>query len=495
MKVQILFPFIIYLFLLILIIIFTTRSAKKSVTGFFLGESKINRFVVAISSVISVRSSWLLLGVTSQAYIMGLSAVWLIAGFIISEFLLFIFLGPALRNYSEKNNCITITDVITSRFADRQISLRIVLSLVLLFFLLSFISSQLIGGGRALYAFLGLSATNGIIITGVIVLIFSFIGGFKTLNYSDILQLIIILLVILSIPLIILMRRDGFENLYSEILVTRPDFFDINSISLGTLIGFLSFGLGSTGNPHLLVKYMSIDNSRHFRSAALVNLLTNILIGGGALSVGLLARSYFPGNDSIPGADPQNIFIGLAGVVLTPVLLGLVLSSVFAAIISSAGSQALVSASTSVLDFFEKTLHAGKKFSQARLIFYSRISLVFLVYLAIIGGVFIKMDYSKFVLFAWAGLGASIGPAILFTLFSKNVTGAGILTGIITGAITVIVWKNIPGLSETIYELLPGIILSTISTLIGSSVDKNLIARKYNRKARYDDIKKTGSWD
>ena len=452
----------------------------------------MNRFVGAISAVVSARGAWLLFGVTTQAYITGLSAVWMVAGFIISETLLFLFLGPVIRKYSGKHACLTITDIFTSRFRDEKKSLRILVSGVLIFFSLLFISSQFMAGGRAFYAMLGLSPLNGVIITGIIVLLSVLPGGFKTLSYSDVFQTFIILAVLVSLPIIMLIRLEGFTNLHAEIIAADPDFFDLNALSTGTLIGFLSIGFGSPGNPNILQKYISVNNPKHFRGMTLVNAITNIVMAGSALCTGIFARVYFPASDSIPGANPQNVFIGLAGVIFSPLLLGVVLASIIGSIISSSGSQILVSASAVVSDLYEKTFNKGKPSSQASLTFFSRIAIVILVYTAILAGIFIDTDLYRFMLFTFAGLGASIGPAIILSLLWKDATKGGIMAGIITGTLTVIAWRFIPSVSTSLFEFAPGFILATLAIITGSKIDRNLTIRKYNRKAKYEEIKKAG---
>jgi sodium/proline symporter len=487
MKVQILIPFLIYLLLLVVIGIYTMRSVAGGMSSFFLGEKKMNRFVIAVSSAVSARGAWMLMGITTQAYVMGLSAIWIIAGFLLSEFLLFIFVAPRIRKYSEENNCLTLTDLFTSRFKSHKKSLRIIIATTLLFFSLCFISSQFLGGGNAFYAFFGLSSTNGIIITGVIVLVFTFLGGFKTLTYSDLFQAFVIICVLLILPIFILIRREGFENIHADILYGSPDFFSLKALSMGTFFGFLSIGLGSFGNPNILIKNMSVKTPLKYPIVAFVNILTSVLIAIGALCTGVFARVYFPLPDSIPGADSQNVYIGLAGAVFSPIMLGIVLTSIFAALISASGSQILISASTVARELYEKTLMAGKHISQVQLAFYSRI--------AIVVGIIIDTDFNSFVLFSLAGLGASIGPAIIVTLFWKGVTSGGIGAGVLTGGLTVIFWKCIPILSDNLYELIPGFILGLLAIWFGSKIDKKLASQKYNRKASYEDIKKAGSWE
>jgi sodium/proline symporter len=495
MKVQILIPFFIYLILLLFISILLTRKDFRGMTGFFLGERKINHFAVAISTAVSARGAWLLLGISTQAYILGLSSVWMVVGFIISEFLLFLFLAPAIRKYSEEKNCLTIADLFTSRYKDDSNSLRIIVSIILLFFSLIFISSQFRGGSIAFYALLGISNIYGIIITGVIILLFILFGGHKTLVFTDIFQAIIILSMLLCLPIMVLIRIEGLGNLKAEILNVSPDFFNFKALSIGTLFGFLSLGLSSIGNPNILLKYMSIHGSRQFPRIAVLNTLMTILMATGAICIGMFARVYFPSSDSIPGADPQNVYFGLAGVILHPLLLGVVFISIFASVLSAAGSQILVSASTVISDIYEKTLTGGKSISQSKLTFLSRIAIVVLVYIAILMSILSEMDFYQFILFTSAGFGAAIGPAMLLSFQWKGATSLGIRAGVITGALTVIIWKSIPLLSDKVYELIPGFIFATIAVWLGSRIDKYLIALKFNRKARYEDIKKVSNWE
>jgi len=464
-------------------------------TGFFLADRKSNPLFAGISSVVSARSSWLLLGVTTQTYVLGLSAIWLAAGFIASEFLMIVFLAPQIRKYSEKHNCLTLTDIFVSRFKDKKNFLRISSSFVIILFLMALITSQFIGGSRAFYAFFGLNTINGTIITGIVVLLVVFFGGLKTLNYTDLFNSAIILLVLIGMPLMVLIRKDGFSNLHEEIMEANAEFFSLKALSTGALVGFLSVGLGSSGNPHILVKYMSAGEKKSFLPMTVSATITNILMAAGAIIIGVFAKAYFPVTDLIPGADPQNVFIGLSGELLPPLLLGVVLAAIIASVISSAGSQILVSASEVVNDLYDKMLRKGKNISQAKLLFYSRIVMVILVYSAIVAGIFIETDYYGFVLFAWAGLGASIGPAILLSFTWKDSTNLGISAGILTGALTVIAWKSIPVLSLALYELFPGFIMAGLAIWIVSSLDKKLITRRYNKKARYEDIKAKGYMD
>lgn len=495
MKVQILIPFFIYLFLLICLAFFTTRNAHSGMTGFFLGGKRINRFIVSISTVVSARGSWLLLGLTAQSYVEGLSAIWMVAGFVLSEFLMFMFLAPRIRMLAENKDDLNLVDLFLSRFRDNQNSLRIIASAATIFFLLCFISSQLMGGSRAFYALLGLSNANGVIITGVVILLFIFFGGFKTLSYSDLLTSLILLIVLIGMPIYIMIRKEGFSNLQAEILFAGPQFLSLQAITAGTVLGFLSIGLGSPGNIHIHGKYMAIADNRYFPLMAVVSGLTSLFLAAGAICTGVFARSLFPTVESIPGAESQNVYFGLAGELGMPFLPGLVLITIFAAVVSTAGSQILQSASTLTQTFSHFFFKKNITITQNKLLFYSRISILLITYFAILAGVLIKTDSKELMLFAWAGLGAGFGPAILLSFIWKNITGGGINAGILAGTISVIVWKSIPYLSDKYYEIFPGFLLATAAIIIGSFFDKKIRTQKFNRTAKYHDIKVSGSSD
>jgi len=491
MNLKILIPLFIYIFLSFIISYFSRRKQPHSMESFFLGERKINPVIIGISSAVAARGSWLLLGITTQAYILGLSAVWLIAGFIFTELVLGIFLAPLMSQKSHQHHCITIPDMFSSCFKDNKNTLRIISSFAILFFILVSVSAQLSGGGKVFYALFGLPASNGIIITGIAVLLITVYGGYKTLSYLDILNAVIIAGILIAIPVIILIRKDGFEQMQAEILLSKPEYFNIKALTTGILLGFISIGLGSAGNPHVLMKYMSVSNRQAIPWMVLFTLLSNILLAGGALCLGIFARAYFPAEEFIPGADAQNVFIGIGGLLLTPIFLGLILTSVFASVVSAAGSQTLVSAATLINDFYQKILKKNHAFSQSKLVFFSRIAILAFVYTAILAGSLFGHDYYNIFLFAWAGFGATLGPAILMSLFWKDSMSEGIIAGMITGAVTVIIWKSIPFLADKLYELFPGIVFSFIAIVIGSYLSKAISIRKYNRRARYRDIRNT----
>lgn len=457
-----------YLVFIILIGIFTSRFSSSGVSEYFLAGRKLNLFVVALSAVVSGRSAWLLLGFTGMAYKMGAQAVWAAVGYITVEFFLFFFYARRLRRFSEAYNCITLPDFYAARFNDRNGSLRILLSVIMIVFLVSYVSAQFVGGGKAFVSSFGLSANSGMLLTAGIVLIYTILGGFLAVSLTDLLQALFMVLALLVLPIVAILDRGGMDQVIIELKALDPSLINPFALAAGVLIGFIGIGLGSPGNPHILVRYMSISNPDQLRTSAIMGTAWNILMAGGALFIGMVGRVYFPEASMLPGADTEQLYPVLAQQHLHPILFGIVIASIFAAIMSTADSQLLVAASSIIVDIYEHGLQKGEKLSQRQLVLYSRIIVFLLVVLAICFGVLAKELVFWLVLFAWAGLGASIGPTSILALFWKKTTKTGVIAGLLAGTAVTIVWYYTPVLKGFLYELIPAFTLGMLVTIIVS---------------------------
>ncbi len=464
MSFALLLPFLIYFLLVLLIGLYTTRYSSQGISEYFIGGRKVHKFVVALSAVVSGRSAWLLLGFTGQAYTMGLSAVWAVVGYIVVELLLFLFYAPVIRRFSGQHNCITLPDFFAARFDDKNGHLRVLLVTIIMIFMVTYVAAQLLAGGKAFFAYFEIDMFTGIVLTGVIILLYTIMGGFMAVSLTDVLQAFVMLFALILLPLVGIVKGGGFNAIISGLSDIQPAFFNPVAFGYGSLIGFLGIGLGSPGSPHVIVRYMSIADSSQFRWTAVVGTLWNILLAGGALCIGFLARYYFPELSMLPDADPENAYITLAIKLLPTAVVGIILASIFAAIMSTADSQLLVAASGLVRDIYEKVIRKDVAVSQKRLTFLSRAAVAFLVYIAIMLGLLVKDLVFWFVLFAWAGLGASIGPASLHALFNKRTTKKGVMAGMIAGVLTVIIWKSSHELSKWMYELIPGFLMGFVVT-------------------------------
>ncbi|MFW6078711.1 MAG: sodium:solute symporter family transporter, partial [Gemmatimonadota bacterium] len=247
-----------------------------------------------------------------------------------------------------------------------------------------------------------------------------------------------------------------------------PTLVDPLALGAGALLGFVGIGLGSPGSPHILVRYMSIDDPKQLRYGAVVGTAWNVVMGAGAILIGLVGRVYFPDVGALPAADPENLFPTLAQLQLPGVLFGVVVAAIFAAIMSTADSQLLVAASTVVRDVYQKVLRRGRELPQATLVRYSRLVVVALVGLSLALGIIAEELVFWLVLFAWAGLGAAFGPTSILALFWRGATRAGIAAGVAVGTLTTIVWYYTPALKDRLYELIPAFALGLAATVVVS---------------------------
>jgi sodium/proline symporter len=467
-----LYSFIGYLVIVVSIGIFATRFSSSGISAYFIGDRQMNRFVVALSAVVSGRSAWLLLGVTGMAYKMGASAVWAVAGYIVVEMFLFLYYAVRLRKYTETHDCITVPDYYSARFSDHSGQLRMIVTFVIIVFMLSYVSAQFVAGGKAFSASFQIDQTHGMILTAAIVLIYTLLGGFLAVSLTDMIQAIFMIIALVLLPVIAIKDMGGLGLVLDQLLAIDPLLIDPLSLSVGAAIGFLGIGLGSPGNPHILARYMSIEDPKQLKVSAIVGTVWNVIMAWGALFIGLAGRVYFSDINMLPGADTENLYPALAQHYLHPVLFGIVIASIFAAIMSTADSQLLVAASGIVRDIYEKTIKRGAEINQNKLVFYSRLAVLCLVLVALILGFFAKDLVFWLVLFAWAGLGASIGPTSILALYWKGTTKTGVIAGLITGTLITIIWHYTPMLKTLIYELVPAFIAGFVVTIVVSKMER-----------------------
>jgi SSS family solute:Na+ symporter len=273
----------------------------------------------------------------------------------------------------------------------------------------------------------------------------------------------LMLLALLVLPTYGLVRAGGLVTLRAQLVGLDPALVDPLSLGLGAFVGFVGIGLGSPGQPHILVRYMSIDDPRHLRLAALIGTAWNVLLGLGAVGIGLVGRALFPQVEALPDADQEMIYLALSSELFGPLLYGLLVGGVFAAILSTADSQLLVVASTFARDVYEKTLRRSSREDEVARLRIGRAVLI------ASGVVALALAWSAedlvfwLVLFAWAGLGASLGPALILSLFWRGATRDGIAAGMVTGTLVTIAWRLWLREPTGLYELVPGFAFSALA--------------------------------
>ncbi|WP_017557308.1 sodium/proline symporter [Nocardiopsis baichengensis] len=463
--------FVLYLLLLVGIALYAAGARSSSMTDFFLGGRAMKHFVVAMSAVTSGRSGWLVLGVTGLAFVDGAAAVWSVVGYTTVELFLFLFAAPRLRRFTGKMKDITLPDFFASRLGGGQ-GLRVLVVVVIVLFMTAYVSSQFAAGGKAFAGTFGVADTTGVWITAGVVLAYTLLGGYVAVALSDAVQAVFMIVGLVVLPVVVVASL-GWGPMFDTLRALDPALLDPYAIGFGGIIAAVGIGLGSPGQPHIIVRYMSIDDPRSLRPAALWGTVWNVLMGWGAVFIGLSGRAVYGGVDALPSADSEQLFPFLAGEYLPGVVAGLLVAAVFAAIMSSADSQLLVATSGVVRDIYQRILKRdAEDLNPRRLVMVSRVVVLALCLLAV-GMLYIPgMEDLVFwlVLFAWAGLGAAFGPPLLMALFWRGTTAAGAAAGIVTGALVTIVWYYT--LSDVLYELVPGAIASTLAVWAVSALTR-----------------------
>jgi len=463
---------IIFLLTLLLPVLvgFLTLKRTKNQSDFFVGGRTMNKFIVALSAVSSGRSSWLVLGMSGMAYAMGTGAVWAMVGSSIVEMIQFVYIGRKLRNKSEQYNSITLLDYFESRFRDNKHLIRLIGAIIIVIFMTAYLSAQFNAGAKSLSTAMDIPLIVALLFSGILVLTYMVLGGFIAVSYNDAIRSVIMIFGLVVFPIYGLIKIGGYQVLLETLGNLNPAYINPFSLGAGVIIGFIGIGLGSPGQPHIVVRYMSIDDPEKLRSSTVVGTFWNVLMGWGAVFIGLLGRAIFPLEGSLPDQDPEMIYLVLSGEYFPPIIYGLLVGGIFAAILSTADSQLLVVASTIVRDLYEKIFNKGQKIDEKRKL---RLSRGVVILTGITGMIlaYIAQDLIFWlVLFAWGGLGASFGSALIFSLYWKRTTKYGVVAGMITGTLITILWKLFLKDSTGIYELIPAFFCSAFMVYLVSLV-------------------------
>jgi sodium/proline symporter len=459
--------FLLTLFLPVFIGFITLRRTKNQ-ADFFVGGRAMDKFVVALSAVSSGRSSWLVLGVSGMAYSLGSGAVWAVVGYITAEMFQFIYIGQKLRAQTETYQSITLLDYFESRFRDSRQLIRVTGAVIITIFITAYVAAQFNAGAKSLSTGLNISFLLALILSGILVLVYMVLGGFIAVAYNDVVRAIILIIGLVVFPAYGLIKIGGFDLMLESLSRLNPALIDPFALSFGMILGFLGIGLGSPGQPHIIVRYMSIDDPEKLGISTVIGTFWNVVMGWGAVFIGLIGRILFPVVEKLPDEDPEVIYLVLSSEFFGPVLYGLLIGGIFAAILSTADSQLLVVASTFVRDVYEKILKKGSTIGESQKLKLSRIVVIFSGILALIMAYLAQDLIFWLVLFAWGGLGASLGTALIFSLYWKKTNIHGIVAGMITGTVVTVVWKRFLSESTGIYELIPGFLLSSLAIIVFS---------------------------
>jgi sodium/proline symporter len=472
-------------FALVLLIGWYAYRRTASISDFILGGRRLGSGVAALSASASDMSGWLLLGLPGLAYAAGLESVWLAGGLLAGTWLNWRLMAVRLRVFSEAyGDALTVPEYLANRFHDRGGWLRALASGFILLFFLIYTSSGLVAGGKLFESVFGLPYVWAVAAGTVAILLYTAVGGFLAVSWTDVLQGLLMAAALVAVPLIAFSDMGGLASGLARIEQINPNLLTVftgaDGKALG-LVGILSlaaWGLGYFGQPHILARFQAIHSAAAVATARRIAVTWVAVTLTGATLVGLAGNVAL--DTPLAGDEREKVFILLVNLLFHPVMAGICLSAILAAIMSTADSQLLVSSAAFTEDLYRNLLRrdAGPR----ELVAVGRLSVAVLAGLAFIIAMDPQAQVLDLVSYAWAGFGAAFGPALLLSLYWRGMTRRGAVAGIVVGGIAVVVWKQLQGGLFDLYEIVPGFLLSLLSIWLVSRADpapREALEREY----------------
>ncbi len=469
---------VIALYMVIMIGIgFYYARRNTSVSDYVLGGRSLNPWVTALSAQASDMSGWLLTGLPGLAYL-SLSgfkeASWTAIGLAIGTFLNWVLVARRLRSFTEvSQNSLTLPDYLQNRFRDHSSILKTATAVASIIFFLIYTSSMFVAGAKLFSTIFPISYTQGLLVGSLIIISYTFLGGFLAVCTTDTVQGMLMFFALVFVPLAAISYVGGFGQTFSQIDPATWQLFPNGDGSVTALLiaSSLAWGLGYFGQPHILVRFMAVAKPKDIKPATIVAMVWVIITLTAAVLIGPLGHLYL----AEPLADGQHetIFMVLINQMFNPILTGVFLSAILAAIMSTAASQLLVASSALSNDIYQGLFR--KHASEKETMLVSRGAVLLIAGIALVMGMDPNSSIFGIVSYAWAGLGASFGPAVFMSLYWKRMTRNGAIAGVIVGAVSTILFNYLKthiGGIFSVYELLPAFILAIVVIVVFSLLDK-----------------------
>jgi sodium/proline symporter len=458
-----LITFVVYIAAMVLIGLIAWHRTHN-LSDYILGGRSLGAFVTALSAGASDMSGWLLMGLPGAVYMSGLSEGWIAIGLLAGAYLNWLFVAGRLRMQTEHNgDALTLPDYFSSRFEDPSSLLRVISAVVILVFFTLYCASGIVAGARLFESTFAMPYEQALWAGAAATILYTFIGGFLAVSWTDTVQATLMIFVLILIPVMVMLATGGAEASMLAIETQSAGHFDmLRGTTFVGIVSLLGWGLGYCGQPHILARFMAADSVKSIATARRISMTWMALCLGGAVSAGFFGVGYFaahPESAAPVTANPERVFLELAQLLFNPWIAGVVLSAVLAAVMSTLSCQLLVCSSALTEDFYKAFLR--KHASQRELVWVGRGMVLLVALIAITMAANPDNRVLSLVSYAWAGFGAAFGPVVLLSVLWKGMTRDGALAGILTGAITVLVWKQYGWLG--LYEIIPGFLLATLA--------------------------------
>jgi solute:Na+ symporter, SSS family len=456
----------VYFVLMLGIGVYAWRKSTANSSEYLLSGRQLGPAVTALAAGASDMSGWLMLGLPGALFASGLVEAWIAIGLFIGALLNWIIVAPRLREQTERfGDALTIPEFLGNRFNDNRHVLRLTASIVIIVFFALYSASGLVAGGKLFQSAFGADYHTGLWITASVVVAYVVLGGFLAISLTDFVQGTIMAIALVIVPLMAWQGLPDGVYVSSTLNTIDPN---MTSLFAGTtalgIISTAAWGLGYFGQPHIIVRFMAIRSVKDIPTARNICMVWMAITLGGAVLVGLIGRAYVESR-GLSVADPETIFILLAGELFTPVAVGFLLAAILAAVMSTISAQLLVTGSSLTEDVYR--LFIRRSATEKEIVAVGRLSVVAVAGIAMLLAQDPDGSVLGLVSNAWAGFGAAFGPVIILALTWQRTTLAGAFAGMVTGAAVVIGWIAF-GLSATMYEIVPGFVSAMLAVVVVS---------------------------
>ena len=455
---------------------FFFKSKGSGEKDYFLGGRSMGPWVTALSAQASDLSGWLLMGFPGSILAFGMGQVWIGIGLALGTAANWIFVARSLRKFSQAaNDSITVPQYLSNRFLTKSPALQIICAVVFLVFFTIYVASSFVAGQKVFIQVVPQLESNpnlALLIFAAIIIVYTFLGGFKAVCWTDFFQGLMMLAALLAVPFMLVFVQEldfsVFEAADGGVNPLNPFAASWQDIASG-----LAWGLGYFGMPHIIVRFMSTKNSKVLKKSATIGIVWVVLSLGAAIAMAILGRAFAPTQALVDAGQQELIFVTLAQKLFPGFVAGLLLSAIVAAAMSTADSQLLVASSSFTSDIYKPIFR--KNASDKEILWVGRIVVLIIAVIAY----FIASSKSEgaasimtLVDNAWGGFGSAFGPVIILSLFWKRFTYKGAIAGVVGGAVVDVLWMNFLTESTGVYELLPGFIAGALCAVIVSLIDK-----------------------
>ncbi len=449
-----------------------SRRETHTLAGYYLAGKKLPYWVVAFSTNATGESGWLLLGLSGMGYAVGMQAYWVVAGEFLGIAASWWIVARRLKKFGDEVDAITVPDVLAAKFAEKAKLIRAIAVVIILVMVTAYVTAQMVATGKAFSSFLGMEYATGVIVGSIFIIGYTFVGGYKAVSYTDVVQGVLMLLGLIVVPAAAIIASGGWGEVQSNLALQDPALIDPFAVSDGgrpvliAIASFIAIGLPFLGVPQLLVRFMSARDDVEIKKARIVSLSVLLIFTTGAVTAGVAGRALFPGLE-----DAETIFPVIANNLFPEIISGMLLVVVLSAIMSTVDSLLLLASSAVVRDTYQKIIGTTK--SEETLSNYGKIVTVIIGAIAVVMGIQEPRLIFDFVLASWSGLGSAFGPVVIGILYYKRISWEGVVAGMLGGFITSVVWLTwFKADFYGLYEAIPGFIVGLVLTFGVSALSK-----------------------